>query len=215
MQRKVTLIVASVALLIALWSIWRRINPSLPNQPMLAGVGLVLAEEVVTALHHEGQIVMVTYGDPLQTKLPVSSLVTTFRNELRKHRAISLAAPEIVPANLNENEGLPGCPITVFTRVLQRHADAAAIVFFMDLPDWERAQALISQPVGPKLVALGSQAIQPRSWYAGYFTNGLLSALVFPRRELRPGAPDPKTPRERFDKYYQVVTPQNYESLPD
>jgi len=208
-----------VGALVALWFEFRPATQSVDRTPIvgkMTGMGDVLAEETVKAVHGKGRIVVVTPQDPAIAGRWPDDRWETFQRELKKHTAINIIATEIVPADGADGPP-PGCSRAAFQTLLERHAQADAIVFFMNLPDWERVETTIPQLAKLKIIVVDDHRRgPPKRNYAGYFVNGILAALIGERtaNEDQP-ASQPKTPREWFDKFYQVYTPQNYESLPE
>ncbi|MCG3147370.1 MAG: hypothetical protein PCFJNLEI_00809 [Verrucomicrobiae bacterium] len=219
MPRKITAIIASFVLVVALVFIWRTIRPSPPaiHQAPRIGAGEVLAEETVKAVRNQGRVVVVTVGEPTQKRAPADARLDAFRKELRKHSSISHSATEFVWPDARVNEALPGCSSGAFGELLQRHANATALVFLIGLPSWESVSAIIPQGRSPKFIVMDTplDALK-KSHYRGYFASGLLSALIVPRRENSSDhVTNPKTPREWFHNEYQIFTRENYESLPE
>ena len=221
MQRKPIVIIASVICGIALVAIWLQLRPvpvQIDRAPLIgaaAGAGAVLAEETIQAVHDQGRIVLVTDYDHNHSDRGQDFRWETFQAEIKKHSGITIAAIEIVEPDPNEPM-ISACPSAAFKAIVEHHTDSAAIIFFIDLPEWAKVAALIPRPVGPKIIAVDNVAVPTMARYSGYFSSGILTALIAaqPSPASAPAA-QPKTPREWFDKYYQVYTPQNYESLPE
>ena len=217
MRPKTIATITSLVILVALGAIWLELKPVVPvfDRTLAAGIGQALVEETIKAVNDQGPVVVVLYGDPSHPTAPVDPRLAAFKAELQKHGTVQFVATEFVQPNPDENNGLPGCPPTAFQEILHRQARAAAIVLFMEIPEWDRVKSSLPGSGAPKLIALVTGRRQAGKRYGGYFASGQLAALILPRRELVSGPNAPKTPREWFDKYYQVYTPANYESLPE
>ena len=219
MQRRNITVICIVSLLCALVFIWLNFHPSIPKvdrKPMVgtaSGIGLVLAEETLKLIPANGRIVLVTDYDHSQARQRQDYRWEMFQDEIKKHSGITIAATEIVESDPNEPM-VSGCPSAAFKAILERQASASAIVFFIDLPDWSKVAGLIPQAVGPKIIAVDNLGEPNKPRYGGYFTSGVLSVLI--GAHSAPAATtmvQPKTSREWFDKYHQVYTPQNFDTL--
>jgi len=101
----------------------------------------------------------------------------------------------------------------VFKELLDRHADAAVIVFLIPLPEWVRLRenGLIPSQVSPKLVVLDISTSAPRGEYQEYFASGIVMVLI----SARVDPASSKTKHAWFDANYQIFTIENIESLAD
>jgi len=217
-RNKLIGISAGILLLLALWAIKRQFWPTLPqiNPARIMSLGQVLADATVQAVAGHGHIVAVINAQHQQSGNPLHEEFKSFQNELNKRAAVSLAAIEVVPVDPNEMVLGNGCSGAQLQALLLKYATADAIVFLIDLPEWGRLQARRITPQPGKariIVALNGSAPTKRE-YAGYFANGVLSVLIGARPGPAPMA-KPKTPREWFDRYYQLYTPQNFDTLPE
>ena len=172
-----------------------------------------MAEETSTAVHGRGRIVVVTDYDHRRGDRGRDYRWEAFQDEIKKHTAITIEAVEIVESDPTEPL-ISGCPSGAFKAIVERHAGVAAIIFFIDLPEWTKVAALIARPVGPKIIAVDNVGVPTQARYVGYFSSGILSALLAVQPALGgTAATQPQSPREWFDQHYRVYTPQNYESL--
>ncbi|MCG3146681.1 MAG: hypothetical protein PCFJNLEI_00115 [Verrucomicrobiae bacterium] len=219
-QRKILVVVATLVLVIALASIWRRLQPAthkIDRAPIIgaaAGIGEALARETLDAVHHQGRLIIVTDHDPVGVDVPRDYRWEAFQAELKQQKGVTIAGSEVVEFDPDEPM-VSGCSSAALKQILNRHADVAAIVFLIDLPEWARVAGALPQNITAKIIAVDNQGISLRSHYSGYFSSGLLTALIARRSPLSDLPSDPKTPREWFDKYYQVYNRQNSETLSD
>ena len=208
MQPKTTAIIAGAVLLAALVSLWFMLGSSPPPVPrnLIASLGQGLAQEAAAAAGDQGQIVAVIAADHKLSGTPLNAQWQVFTSELKKHAAVQLAEPEIA---------IPGSHL-LLGEILDRHPQASVLVFFVDPPDLRDWNSIANRTTVPKIVALGNPDLTARGHYAQAFNQGILAALIFPRlaADVAQAAP-PKTPREWFDRYYQVYTPQNFATLPE
>lgn len=176
------------------------------------GVGRVLAEETVKLTQGRGAIVVVSDHALEPDRNGRDGRWNAFRDELKKTPALRIVATEIVtPA---PEMGMPGCPAAAFLQILNQHADAAAIVFLTDLPEWITVGATAPQRSTPKILAVDNMGDLTQRHYGGYFGSGLLAELIGARLAPAPASgANPQTPQEWFDRYYLVYTPQNFATL--
>jgi hypothetical protein len=208
---------AGLVLLIAAVSIWNQLRSHLPpvNRVPFAAAGQMLAVETANAIHNQGQIVAVVNPQYQVSGTAWHDKWQAFQKELQKHPNVHLTATEVHVSDPQEDfEPEPGCSGAAFRRLLERHGQMDAIVFFVSLPRWRAMEKhqQVPAPVAARIVALEDHAYPVRQQYGDYFANGLLSVLVYARAfPVTPGTP--KTPREWVEQhYFDVYTPQNYNS---
>ena len=199
--------IAVLVLLAALVSLWFRFGSSPPPVPRnyFTSLGQVLAQESVAAAGDQGQVVAVIAADHKQSGTHLNAQWQAFTGELKKHTSFQLAEPEFAALDSH----------LFLVEILDRHPQARVLVFFVDPPDLRDWNAVANRTAVPKIVAVGNPDLTARGHYAQAFSRGILAALIFPRLADAALAAPPQTPREWFDKYYQVFTPQNYETLPE
>ena len=218
MNARLTAVVCCVVLVVALLLLWLRLKPEIAKvdrQAVVAlntGLGQALAEETVKAVHDRSSVVIVTMDLPVQLKSRSNYQWNGFASELQQHSAIHIIATESV--QLDQESGRQSWPLGAFKEIWERHTDAAAFVFFVDLPGWATVAELSSKAGGPKIIAIDNMGPLTKLHYGGYFTSGILAALIGAPTQPVPPA-QPKTPREWFDQHYQVYTPQNFDTLPE
>jgi len=215
-RQNITVVITILILVLCGLSIWRTLRP-IPDTfetNSFVGSGQGLADETAKAVQDRGEVVAVITTTHEEKGSSLSFVWNAFRDELKKHPGIKLTVQMLPP---DQGEGVPGCSSVAFKEVLEQHTQAAAIVFFMSLPDWRWLQMKVAVPqVSSKIIVLADAPPFPKSHYAGYFTSGVLSALIIQRRGSNPNhVAKPKTPREWFANEYEVFTPQNYEALPE
>ena len=208
MQRKTIVMIAIPVLLTALVSLWCTVRTSPPPVPrnLFSSLGQGLAQEAAAAAGDQGQIVAVIAEDHQQSGTLRNAEWQVFTGEIKKHTSFQLAEPEITT---------PGNHFPLM-EIFDRHPRARVLVFFADPPDLRDWNSIANRSTFPKIVAVGNPDLIARGHYAQAFNKGILAALIFPRSTAAdvPSSP-PKSPREWFDQYYQVFTPQNFDTLPE
>lgn len=207
MQSKTIALVAGLTLLAALVSLRFTLRPAQPqvDHAVYTSLGQGLAQEAATAIHDRGQIVTISADFHANSGTVWHEQWQAFTSELKKHTSINLAPPEIVTS----------VHISLVD-ILDRHPQAGAIVYFTDPPDELDLEAVASRSALPKILVVGNPDLSVKSYYGKFITRGILTALIVPRsvNDVAPPA-EPKTPREWFDRYYRVYTPQNISMLPE
>jgi len=207
-------IVVSIVIVGAGISLWRTLRPISDRfDPTTSlAVGQVLAEETAKAIQNKGQVVAVLSKHHQEPVGAAHAEWQAFRDELKKHPGIALTATEAPP----DPEGLPGLSPAAFKEILERHSQVAAIVFFEPLPSWRRMEGALPPPPTARVIALGLPLLSPKNEFTGYFTQNLLAVLLCRQLNRGPNYVNTSpTPRERFHNEYQIITPQNYETLPE
>lgn len=219
MSRKIIIPVCSLLIVAALVSLWFTLRPARykVDQEAVDGVqnGLiqVLAAETVKALQGKGKIVIVTMELPGQERNHLTGRWKNFDAELT--RSGSLSPTEIVSVKMETSGGQWFWPTGAFPELLVRHADADVMVFLTDLPEWVTVANVIPKSGGPRIVAVDNLGPLTLQHYGGFFHSGILTALIgAPTRPLPEATGRPATPREWFNRHYQIYTPGDYESLP-
>lgn len=209
-------ICALCTIVVGSWFLWRQLMPPSPahHQQLLTGIGAGLAGEVVQQVHDRGEIVIVVDKAQVHGGVPANVPLTELQQQLRRLQGISVRATEIIPQVVVEDRMTPSCSAAEFIEIIRRHPAADAVVFLVPLPEWTRVSTAMEQVSRPKLIAFDPATQQVRGRYAGYFERGLLVSLVIPRRvpPTKKGGV-PQSPREFFERDFEVVAPQNFQSL--
>lgn len=219
----VTAVIATLVIFGALGIIWLSSRStgakydSAPIRGMAIGMGEVLAGEVIQAIHDKGQVVVVT--DTYRAKVTSSGgdyCWDTFTGELKKYPAVSVVTEKVEPQ--------PGespwncCSVSAFEDVLRRHGNAEAIVFFIDLPPWTKVESIIPTGLKTRIIVVdpGNNMQYPvKLRYRDHFAANFLSILISQKKSPSTSASPAKTPREWFDRQYQVYTIRDLDGLPD
>jgi len=209
-HRKKMAIIAVIVIIASAGWLWHTMMPTPPkiNQAPSNGLGEVLAEETLKAIDNHGTVVPVI-ADSHTTDIQWEA----FKKEIKKHNTVTLADPVIVkPYNGMEKEGAFRACID---KVVEENAKADALVLFVGLPMvWDDNNLMTLPSVGPKIIAVDGNNSPSKA--KKYFINSIVTVLIMSRRTADPNAMDnPQTPRQWFDREYQVFTKENYESLPD
>ena len=211
-RRKKMALIAVGVISISLVSLFFTMAAPTPkiNRAPFSGLGAALADETVTAIDNHGTVVPVLASYYTTGSTPITDQWKTFATEIKRHRSVNLAEPVIV--KLDEATGEPALSRADFDNLVEKNSTAGALVFFVGLPRWETANPLTLPSVAPKIIAVHNTPLSAKP----YFTSSIATALITPRLvPAEPATGEPKTPRQWFDRYFQIVTAENYQSLLD
>jgi len=185
-------------------------EPQMDDGPFLAQ-GEVVAEEAIKALGDKGSIVILTMemGGSVAdtTKLQLDSFLKT----LKKRSTISVRAHEHFqpPPYVDSDIAPPVQGVTgeFLLQLIQKHPDARAIVSFAGSPILKDEQIRALGEGTPKIIVASNATGSPRDALKRLFDANLVLFAVT-HRTTAPPAGKPKTSRDVFDRFYQIVTPE-------
>lgn len=205
-------IVATVAILVIVGSLISLYFTMVPRAPKInrlpfIGLGQVLAEETSKAINGRGRVVAVVTEAHTGSESPLHDQFVEFQKTL-KAGGVELAATESVP--LEENSISMGVSAQNLDAILKKHAAVNAIVLLVGLPELGVQPPITLPARHPAIITLQATPSGARS----YLERGIATVLILPR--MTPGeAAEPTTPRGWFDKYFEVFTAKNIQSLPE
>ena len=211
-RRKKGAIIAVVVIVLSLGWLWHTMVPSTPklNRAPFIGLGEVLADETTKAIGNHGTVVPVITSYHTAGSTPMTDEWKTFAKEIKKHSGVKLAEPVIV--KLDEAMGEPGVSHAEFDKIVDQHGKANAIVLLVGLPMWDPKNPLTLPNGAPKIIAMNSMPMPVKQ----YFDRSIITVLITSRMTPETATTgEPKTPRQWFDRYFEIITAQNYQSLPD
>lgn len=178
------------------------------NRPLHERVGEVMAEETAKLIHKKGQVVVVTMDTSKAPELKTQLQV--FEQTLKKLGPISVKELPVDTDDKPHYRTGAGLSARRFLRLIKKSANADAIVSFIGAPRMtEEELAQVAQ--APKFVA---ECRSPEK-IQNLFRKNILQVAVVNRFEYpAPVKHNPKTPKQWFEKYYQVVTTENASILP-
>ena len=196
-MKTLKIIGAILTLVIALAWINRTLHPKPLDEQALPsfGVGQVLAEEAARALKDNGRVVLVNM--PLGS-VECKSQLEGFQKTLRRHAHVSL----IGTRNFDVAETPAGrISFPQMAAVMKDYPNADVIVSFLPVTSITDAQLATLPKPAPKLIV--------KDWNRDDINRGmnagLVVAAVSTRRLTSLPSDHPKTPRQWFDRYYDLV----------
>ena len=204
--RKKVALVAVIVIIAALVSLYIRSTPATEvYRGPLSALGEALADETIKAIGDHGLVVPVIPEYHTSDIPPRAYEWRGFAKAIKKHSGVTLAAPVIVkPEDWGEVTSRAS-----FDKLVDKNANASALVLFVGLPPWEDNNPLTLPRVAPKIIAL--QRCILLTTVKQYFINSIVTVLITPRPPSENVPGDPNTPRP----WFQVITAENYQSLPD
>lgn len=191
-------IVASVA-----WICWFEFGQSNQNTQLQRAVGEVMAEETSRIVGPSGRIVVVTVDNRAAPELKIQ--LDAFEKHLKSLGMLSIKDKLVLDPGDNP-KFRPGAGLSAkrFLKIVRKNTDAAGIVSFVGAPQMTDEE-LAQMKTTPKLVA---ETHSPEKLVNLLQKKVLLSAIV-PRYEFpAPGPRKPKTNRQWFDRYFQILSPE-------
>lgn len=210
-QKKMALIAVSV-IIVSLGSLFFTMYDWSPqmSQALYIGLGEALADETVKAIGPHGTVVPILARAHMEGNMAPAVEWKTFAKEIKKHRNVKLAEPILV--NLEETTGEPAITRADFDNLVDQHATAGALVFLVGLPAWDAKSPVTLPSVAPKIIAVHHSPLSAKPYLASSVVTLLIAARIDP---VATATREPTTPRASFDRYFQIFTAQNYQSLPD
>jgi hypothetical protein len=186
----------------------------------------VAAQETAKLVGGQGEILLILPDFGGVANPAFDAQMTAFRNELKKNPGISIAATDTIKLGLPEgtkSKSLRFIEPTARTRapvgpqpgqlgdMLGSYPQAKAILYFVDLPEFNSADVDALRKQGTKLVAISD-------WHSNYkslLEAHLLQLSVVPRwQPYTETGKKPRTSMDWFERSYALVTVDNAGSLP-
>lgn len=163
------------------------------------GVGQVLGEEAVKAMHDHGRVVLVYMAvNSVQSR----AVLDGFRQTIAQHKNISLADIK----NFKPSETIIGTlAFSQLAEVVNEYSNVDVIVSLLGVKSFTEANMAALPKPCPKLVVMDWN---PEDVQRG-MNAGLIKAAVMTRRLTAMPSDHPKTAHEWFDRYYDLVTPES------
>lgn len=166
-------------------------------------LGTITAQETTRLLADHGRALVIARDTGEYKNPSVEAELTAFQQELQKHPGVHLTTKrtQIPPMQMMATGG--GLPADQLLQTLDSHPNLDALILFLPLPQLADAE----------LDALGKHAVRiivVSSFHPDYrrlLERGLIQLAIVPRPDNAPtDAPPARTPRERFDQEYALLT---------
>jgi len=184
------------------------------NLAPFVGAGQVLADETAKAIGDHGRVVLLVSALARSPNSVEQQQLAGFLGEIKRHRQIQIVATEtfkIIAPPIEDAMRDLGLTNEQFAELLRKYDDVDALVTFIELPAFNPGQPLEWPRVHPKIIA-GQLPVQAGQ---AYLRANKIAAFIAKREESTTTAKTkPRTPREWFDKYFQLFTLQNLAAQP-
>ncbi len=179
------------------------------NEPLHQGIGQVMAEETAKLLTNHGRIVILSMETGKAPELKTQ--LGAFEKALKKFNGIRIKETLVLDTEGRNKYGAgAGLSSRRFLRIVKKSETADAIVSFVGAPNLS-ADDVAQLERRPKFIAESRSAEKLKP----LFESNVLHAAIVSRFEFpAPGKHNPRTPKQWFEKRYQVVTATNAASLP-
>lgn len=198
--------IAGLAAVIALAVAWilvqQRDAARVDTRPS-EGVGRVMAEETARQLERREKkrvVILSMEGPDAQLQVQEASFLEHLRTLCP---AVEIKETVRVAPEGQKRYG-PGVGLSArrFVRTVENNVKADALVSFIGLPDGKAPELAGLTNKVPRFIALARDLGDVRR----FLDRRWLRAAIVPRFEYPAPAGEPRTPREWFDRQYQVVT---------
>ena len=174
-------------------------------------LGAVTAEETAKLLGNKGQVLVLARGAGANKNPSVEAELKAFQQTLKNQKGISVIT-EMIQASPNEMMATGGgVPPEHFMKALETHSNLGALVLFMGFPQLTDSELEGLRKGGVKIVV--ACALRPGD--RQLIERQVIHLAIVPRSDSPPpGAPAPRTVRERFDQEFTIITPAAAARLP-
>ncbi len=175
------------------------------------GVGEVMAEETDKLLQHQGRVVVVAIGASAAPELRTQ--LQRFKETLAKLGRVTIKETDFLETENQPKYGTGrGLSARRFLRLVKKSGGADAIVSFVGAPNLSEADYdEIGKSHLPKFIAESGSAAKLKR----LFDRKVLQVAIVGRYQFpAPNNNAPTTPREWFDKRFQIVTAETAATLP-
>ena len=174
-------------------------------------LGAVTAEETAKLLGNKGQVLVMARGAGANKNPSVEAELKAFQQTLKNQKGISVIT-EMIQVSPNEMMATGGgVPREHFMKALETHSNLGAFVLFMGFPQLTDSELEGLRKSGIKIVV--ACALRPGD--RQLIERQAIHLAIVPRSDSPPpGAPAPRTLRERFDQEFTIITPAAAAPLP-
>ena len=179
------------------------------NVPLHQAVGRVMAEETAKLVDNRGKIVVIAIETAHDAELKVQ--LEEFEKTLKKFSGITVAKTYMLETE-NRAKYATGSGLSArrFIRIVNKNTAADALVSFVGAPEMKDEEFGQLQ-ARPKFIAESRSVAKLEK----LFTKQLLRVAIVSRFQFpAPVEGNPGTPRQWFDKRFQVLTAETVGALP-
>ena len=174
-------------------------------------LGAVTAEETAKLLGNKGRVLVMVRDTGANINPSVEAELKAFQQMLKSQKGLTVLIQKIKlsPVEMMATGG--GVPPEQFLKALETHPDLGALVLFMGFPQLNESELELLKKSGAKTVV--ACALRPGD--RQLIERQAIHLAIVPRSDAPPpGAPAPRTLRERFDQEFTIITPAAAARLP-
>ena len=211
MAAKNMLLVAGALIVIggaAMWIYWHEFKAPQHDVALHRRVGEIMAEQTARVAGKAGKVVLITI--PTSDEPELKTQQDAFNARLKTLGDYYVREYEMDTKDQDKYGVGTGLSGRRYVRTANKNLDAAVIVSFIGAPSMKPEDYAALEKI-PKLVAQ-ARAVEnlPRLFASNMISVAVSARFIFPS----PGPENPKTPQEKFDKRYQIVTSDAVRSIP-
>ena len=167
-------------------------------------LGAVMAEETAKLLGNRGQVLVMARDTGANKNPSVEAELKAFRQALKKHKETTVIIEKIQVSPMQMMATGGGVPPEQFLKGLETHPGLGAVVLFMGFPQLTDSELEALKKSGVKILV--ACALRPGD--QRLIERQAINLAIVPRSEAPPpGAPAPRTLRERFDQDFTIIAP--------
>lgn len=202
-------VIAVAGVAIAGFLVWKQFSAPRVNLRPSAAVGEVVADEATKLLGGKGTVVLVSREPPKDGPDANGEKIDSFKTAIRQRNGIKLHTSEWLTRPPVGTMDTGVASQEELLAALEKNGEANALILLAGLPPL--SPALQEKFKAVKLLAVCGYSVNVKRW----LESKSLAVVVVPRFSDPPAdAPPPKTPREWFDREYQLFTPETISLLP-
>lgn len=205
MKKPLVALIALLVIGVSVYSIMRQSSGPQTKSDLKAfvGMGEVAADQAIKAANNHGQVAIWMYENADTTSPAMKTLLKSLTDTLKKASGIRLGTTEKIPYQA-AGETSSALPRATFLPLMQRFADTDVIISFVGVPKLTAQDVQSLGAKHPLLVVIDTFEFNGQP---AQYDPALVKAAIVPRLEvIPPNAPRPKTARQAFDRYFQVLT---------
>ena len=167
-------------------------------------LGAVTAEETAKLIGNKGQVLVMARDTGANKNPSVEAELKSFQQTLKGQKGVTVHIEKIkvTPVQMMATGG--GVPADQLMKALDSHPGLGALVLFMGFPQLADSELEVLKKSGTKTVV--ACALRPGDQQL--IERDIVNVALVPRPDdAPPGAPAPRTLRERFDREFVILTP--------
>ncbi len=174
-------------------------------------LGTVTAEETAKLLGNRGRVLVMVRGTGANKNPSVEAELRAFQHALKSQKGMTVIIEKIQVSPMQMMATGGGVPPEQFLKALETHSDLGAVVLFLGFPQLTGSELEVLKKSGVKTVV--ACALRPGD--QRFIERQAINLAIVPRSDSPPpGAPTPRTLRERFDQEFTIITPAAAARLP-